>query len=465
MGGNSGPASDTARGPRPGGGFAQVLRNRNFTLLWIGQTISWFGDSLYFVALLWLVQELTGSRAMMGLVAACRTIPTLAGFFAGAFIDRWDRRRVMLLADLGRAALVVTVPLLATAGWLQPWHIPVVAFALASVGIFFYPARQALVPTLVGREGLTTANSLLTLSQQVIFVVGYAAGGILIAAFGTLPLFVIDAVTFVISATAIWSLRLDAQAARLRAVGAEGLADAAPRASIGADVRQGFAFIFGHQMLLYVAPLSVVFNFLFAPISVLLPSWAKDVLGGGADTFGFLQTATTVGLAIGSVFVAVAARRYRRSGLVMGGMLGMSLIVVAMSLVKTIPIAFLVMGGLGVANATVNVLFMTYMQTVVPRELMGRVFGALETVSNVAAPAGQALAGVLGQMVALPLVFGGAGCIMVAISVGYVLTPKLRGALRLMDLDASAPDLAQPVRGAVAAGTSDASDPTDPATS
>jgi len=399
---------------------------------------------------------------MMGLVAACRTIPTLAGFFAGAFIDRWDRRRVMLFADLGRAALVVTVPLLATAGWLQPWHIPVVAFALASVGVFFYPARQALVPALVGRDGLTTANSLLTLSQQVIFVVGYAAGGIMIASFGTLSLFTIDAATFVISALAIWALRLGVQAARPRTTESSGTTGAHVRTSIADDVRQGFAFIFGHKMLLYVAPLSVVFNFLFAPISVLLPSWAKDVLGGGADTFGFLQTATTVGLAIGSVSVAVAARRYRRSGLVMGGMLGMSMIVLAMSLVRTIPVAFMVMGALGVANATVNVLFMTYMQTVVPRELMGRVFGALETVSNVAAPAGQALAGVLGQVIALPLVFGGAGGVMVAISLGYLLTPKLRGAFRLMDSDASEPGLASPVPGAVAAGSSSAGDPSDP---
>jgi hypothetical protein len=96
-------AADGGREGRPDGvwsGYRRVLGKRNFMLLWAGQAVSWFGDSLYFVSLLWLVQEMTGSRAMMGAVAACRTVPQLLQVLTGALVDRSDRRRMMLCADL-----------------------------------------------------------------------------------------------------------------------------------------------------------------------------------------------------------------------------------------------------------------------------------------------------------------------------------------------------------------------------
>lgn len=415
-------------------GFGKVLRNRNFALLWGGQTISWFGDSLYFVALLWLVQELTGSRAMMGLVAACRTIPSLFGFFAGVFIDRWDRRRVMLVSDVGRGVLVAAVPLLWWAGLLRTWHIPVVAFVLASIGVFFYPARQSLLPGLIEREDLTTANSLMVFSQQVIFVVGYALGGVGIALIGTMPMFVVDALTFGVSALAVWSMRVTAAQTRpgSQAVPTDG-ADKSPGAGLASDLRAGFRFIAHNKALLYIGPLAVVLNFLFSPISVLMPSWVKDVLGGGADLFGFLETAIMAGMAVGSLTVAALAMRFRRSNVIMGGLLGQGVIVVVLAVVRPIPLALAVMAVFGFINALVNVLFMTWMQSVVPRDMMGRVFGALETVSQLATPAGQALAGVLGQVVALPLLYAGSGILTFIVAAFYAIHPTLRAAFQMVD--------------------------------
>ena len=154
------------------------MRGREFALLFCAQTSSWVGEGLYGLALLWLVQEITGSRAMIGLIAACRTLPSLLGFFTGALADRMDGRRIMILACLGRTALLMLVPFLRWAGLLQVWHLVVVSFLVGVGGIFFLPVRQAMIPAVVPREGLVYANSLMNLSNQLAQAFGYAAGGV-----------------------------------------------------------------------------------------------------------------------------------------------------------------------------------------------------------------------------------------------------------------------------------------------
>ena len=413
-------------------GFGKVLRNRNFALIWSAQTVSWFGDSLYFVSLLWLVKEMTGSEVMMGLVAASRTLPSLFGMFAGAFVDRWDRRRVMIATDLGRAAIVAAIPGLRLMGLLQPWHIPVVAFCLAALGVFFYPARQALVPVIVDQDDLTQANSLLTLSRQVVFIAGFATGGLLIAALGLMPMFTVDAVTFFASALLIWLIRLPAGVTRAPADAAAG---DGRRGGLWREVKSGLAFIVGNRALLLIGPLAVVLNFVFAPLTVLMPSWVTDVLGADAAVYGFINTASMAGMAIGSLAVGLLVARFPRSRLAWVCLAANGIAILAFAAARAIPLALAAMLLFGVTNSVTNILFMTWMQTIVPRQIMGRVFGALETISTAAMPAGQALAGVAGGFMALPLLFTISGALSSLIALAYIVVPALRFAFSAMDLD------------------------------
>ncbi len=424
--------------------YGRVLRHRNFALLWAGQTVSWLGDSLYFVALLWLVQDLTGSRALMGAVAACRTIPALFGVLAGVLVDRMDRRRIMLAADILRTMIIGSVPVLMAGGMLQAWHIPVIAFLLAAAGVPFSPSQQALLPVLVDREDLAQANSLLTLSQQFVNVIGYAVGGVAIAIIGVGPLFAVDAVTFVVSVGAIWMMRVDpalSNPAIARAAAPASGAGATARAGgsgarkwVG-DLGDGLRFIRLQRAMLIVIPLVMLLSFLVAPFAVLLPAWVQDVLDEGPGTFGLLETAITSGMIAGSLVVGLAAARAKRSTLALSALGAFGVGAVAFALSRSVALTVVVMAVMGCANTIANIVFVTWAQTIVPREMMGRVFGALGTLSQAISPLGQAMAGIAGQVIALPLIFGGVGVVLVGVAAVYAVVPALRGAFNMIEAD------------------------------
>ncbi len=400
--------------------FRRVLSKPNFAKLWTGQSVSWFGDSLYFLSLLWLVQEMTGSKAMMGLVAVARTVPQLLGFVAGALVDRLNKRNSMVAVSVCQALLVSCIPLFKVFGVLRVWHIPFVAFGLALLGTFFFPARQALLPDLVEQHELVTANALMSVSQQTVSLLGYSTGGLFIASFGVMPLFALDAATFVVAAIAIWLLDI-------RKSGTEVLeANPAGRTHVFGDVVQGIRFIGTTRALIIAIPLSIAINFLFAPLSVLMPAWVTEVLNREADAYGFIQSAMMVGMVVGSFVAGLLAQHLSKSGLILGGIVMTGLSLVAFAISRNIWLVLACMAAFGLSNAVTNVLFTAYIQSIVPRDMIGRVFGAVGTIGQVAVPVGQALAGLLGETYPLPLVFGCQGAVTALLAGIYLLWPGIR---------------------------------------
>ena len=156
-----------------------VLRQRDFSLLWFGGVLSVIGDFFLFIALPFFVYERTGSVLSTGAMFAAETLPRLLfGSVAGVFVDRWDRKRTMVLADLSRA--LILLPLLAVAAGGPLWLVYAVAFVEATVSQFFLPAKNALVPNLVADRHLTAANSLNSMGQDVPSLVGPLLGGALL---------------------------------------------------------------------------------------------------------------------------------------------------------------------------------------------------------------------------------------------------------------------------------------------
>ncbi|MHB0884501.1 MAG: MFS transporter [Bacillota bacterium] len=388
-------------------GYRRVLANRSFSLLLSGQTVSWFGDAVYFIALLWLVQDLTGSKVLMGLVAAGRTVPSLFGIVAGALIDRYDRRRMMIAADLTRAALVIAVPVLWMTHNLRSWHLPAIAFLLGLASVFFVPARRALLPSIVDPDDLVSANSLMNLSMQIVAAAGFAAGGVLIGVWGMMPLFVFDAASFVVSALAIWVMPVPHQAAQSPL--GTGQAPARPaaktRSKLVDEIMVGLRYIRGNGVLSRVLPLSLAMNFVIAPIFVLMPSWVHDILHAGARTYGFLQTAEVIGAVVGTVAVVPLAKRVRRPLLVFGVLALQGLTLFALALGRSETAAMAALTAFGLMDAMVNVVLWAYLQEIIPGQMMGRIFGSIEAITQVLSPTGQALAGIVGEFVALPVIF------------------------------------------------------------
>src|SRR5215218_6906240 len=179
-----------------------ILRQRNFALLWLGGLISFVGDWVLFIALPVYVYDLTGSALATGGMFIAQTAPRLLlGSIAGVFVDRWDRKRTMIVANvLSATALLLLLPVLSIA---DLWLVYLAAFLQASIALFFQPAESALVPTLVGEEHLVHANALIALNWELTRLIAPPLGGLVMALLGLNAVIAIDSITFLLSAALV----------------------------------------------------------------------------------------------------------------------------------------------------------------------------------------------------------------------------------------------------------------------
>ena len=272
-----------ARGPR----IVRPLRNRDFALLWAGATTSLVGDGVYVVALAWQVYELSNSPTALSLVGVAWTLPLAAFVLVGGIVtDRVERRRVMIGADLVRAAGAGTIGVLVLTGAVELWHLIVLAAVFGAGEAFFGPAFTSIVPQIVPRELLLEANSLDQFIRPLAFMlVGPALGGWMVAALGPGQAFLLNGGSFLVSAAAVLLMRPRPLPAR-----------EAGKTSFLRELREGFAFVRAHAWLW--ATLSAAAIFLLAywgPVEVLVPYRIRNDLGGGADSFGLVLACGGVG--------------------------------------------------------------------------------------------------------------------------------------------------------------------------
>lgn len=190
-----------------------VLRNRDFARLFLGRVVTNLGDSLYFVAAMWLVWDLTGNEFYSGLAGFLVLAPSAVQFAFGPLVDRWDIRRLLVATQAVQAVLVLVVPLAALTGHLTVWLVMLVMPALSLLNQVVYPAQSAALPRLVEQDELVGANSLFAMAYQGADAVANAIAGLLIVLVGAISLFVLDAATFVLAAALFASVRIPAAGA------------------------------------------------------------------------------------------------------------------------------------------------------------------------------------------------------------------------------------------------------------
>ncbi len=348
---------------------APLALRRNFLLLWIGQSVSGFGDALLAVGLLWLVLEMTGSPIKTAATAFFEFLPyPTIGLIAGALVDRWDRRLTMLCADTARAILVLAVPILAAAGALRVWELYAIAFLLPALGRLFAPAKQAFIPDLVGDEDLSRANGISEGTAYAAWIAGPALGGLMVAAWGTRPLFAIDAATFFLSALTLALIRTAQRHEQARGAG------------MARDIRDGVRHLWSDRVLRQLLLLIPGPAFFFAPIPVLLPIIVRDELHLTARTYGFLTACFFVGLvAAGLLLGKVSARR---NGLLM--LQGAAVLTVGVALVGVHDATVMAAGLLfcGAGAQLFNVGEFTLLQIRTPPEMRGRAVATANVASQ-----------------------------------------------------------------------------------
>lgn len=399
--------------------------NRNFVLLWTGQFVSQIGDRLYMLAFPWLVYNETGSAVSTGIAFAVYTLPYLLfGMFAGVVIDRFDKRRVMLAAEIARMILVLLVPIAAD---YALWTVFVLSFGMASLTVLFDPAKLSLLPDIVTRDQLLRANSLLASAETLTEVIGYAAAGFLLAAVSTATAFRLDAATFLVSALTLVFMSYT------RPVRA---AERAAR-SFGHELREGFVYIRRHAGLLANTLLVVAIALGLGATLPLTFFLAVDVLGDGGDSgvfdlaiaqFGIFEAAIAVGYLTGALVVAGLAKRVPVGRAILAGFALTGAGIVAVAAASQVWVAAVIFAFIGIANAVGLIAIDTYVQQVVPERVRGRVWGSrfMLTQGAYAASviAGGALAGVFG----VQALFVIAGLVVAVPALAAFFVPALRDA-------------------------------------
>lgn len=396
---------------------APLRSNRDFWIVLVGQGISSFGDAITNTAMPLLVLALTGSGLAMGVVGVLSTLPDLVvGLPAGAYADRWDRRRMMFSADLGRAVLTALVPISAWLGGPTLAIILLVAFPMNVLRVLWLAAFTAAVPGLVGRGQIARANAIFEAFFNIGWIVGPAIAGFLAAVIGPGPTIAIDALTFVVSSVAILLVR--------RPLRPEARSEPAHLAT---DIREGIAFVARQPTLRAVIAFWTASSVLFAGLTSGLIFYLTIDRGLGSDVVGLVLSAFAVGSLGGSLVAARMAFRAVGQVMLLGtaGM-GVTLAVVA----ADVPVGVLVLAafGAGILNANVLVSYLTLRTQLSPDALLGRVGATARTLSVGLMPIGAIVTGVLldaigGQVTLLLMGIGS-----IAASLGFALLPAVRRA-------------------------------------
>jgi len=404
----------------PARGPARILRplaGRDFRLLFSGETISLLGDQFHFVALAWLVLQLTGSGLAVGTVLMVAGIPrAIFILVGGAFADRASPRSVMLISNAVRGTFVGVLAILVLSGSAELWQLYVLASVFGIVDAFFWPALSTIVPMLVPEDHLPAANALMQGSQQLTGLIGPALAGLLVAAVGTGLAFGIDAASFIVAAGALVLIRSGRRHAPAEA------SREAPRANVLGTIRSGVAFAWRDPAIRSLLLLSAALNFAInGPVSVGLAWLAHNRFEGGAAAFGIMLSAFGAGALVGAV-VAGSLGRIRELGWVtLGGSVVMG---VALGLIGFAPSVIVIMVlnlAIGLAVGLLNVRIVAWLQVRTPSDMIGRVMSLVMLGGLALSPLSLAAAGLLVDLGAATLCFAVAGGLVVVAALAGVV--------------------------------------------
>jgi putative nucleotidyltransferase with HDIG domain len=400
--------------PPPAPKYSDVLKIQPFRRLWLGQGVSYFGDMMNTTGLAIMLFVLTKSASVVALGLIAKALPTVAfGLIAGPIVDRFNRQRVMISADIVRAVLTVTIPFLAI-NWLPGVFVAVALVATAST--FFNPAKQALIPNLVPANLLVKANGLVVSSERAMELLGYSLAGIIAGAISWAPLFLIDAATYLFSAVtllAVPDLLRSAAGRQLR---------------IMQDIIEGGRFILRSPILrstMSLTAMGAFFGGLTVPTLIVL---AYGPLQAGPSGYGLLEAVIGGGAIVGAVAAPQLIRGFRAGLLILAGVAGVGLSYALTGLSGSFAFAITFLFCCGVASTVYLIPLISLTQRDSPDYVRGRVMSTRFLIAQAGLLGGMAVAGPLNDRLGAPLVFVTAGTLLVCAALVGLAFKNLRTA-------------------------------------
>jgi DHA3 family macrolide efflux protein-like MFS transporter len=350
-------------------------------------------------------------------VAICSSLPSIIlGPFSGTYVDRVDKRKLLVLMDLGRGILIIIPGILYFINQLQVWHIFIIAAFLSSMSTFFNPALASFIPVIVNKEQLIRANSLSQLSNNLLGIIGPALGGALVALFGTGTVMFLDALSFFVSVVAIFFIRIKTEKVFAQE----------SRKKFFHDLLDGLTFIRTQSGVLGLVILFSLLNFFIAPVGVLIPVLVKKILKMGAEGFGVLGSSISIGMVLGSLFLGMIGGVRRKGAFILSGIVVAGIFLALFGISESFWTSIFLLGCCGFGFSFANVLVPVVFQTKIPHDKQGRVFGTLGTIGGGLRPVSLALVGVLGGLLPIQMIIFLSGVLVTLGGIGGFLVKGIR---------------------------------------
>ncbi len=358
-----------------------ILRNRNFLVLWISQTISNSGDVIFALAVIWYVLISTKSILLVGLVVASSFLPDiLIAPFAGTYVDRFNRRSVLMVSYISQSILV------GGAGILYIFHDLGFAFSLVTVlglGIgeqFATPAYSAMLPGVVGREELMPANGLISSTSSLNMLGSNVVGGLMIVFLGMGAPFEYDAITFLVAAAFLVILPRVAGTVEKKHSQEES------KVSTVSEMRNGYHYLRKDRLLLRLAVLSTIVSFFALGLQGIYAPYIQDNLHGGPDIYGLFLSAFALGSIVGSLVIGHFGRDARTGRLIVLGLSGQAVAIMCLGITHSAAIAISLWAICGAAQVTNIIPYQSFLQARISPAFYGRVSTLMSSMVYMPAP-------------------------------------------------------------------------------
>jgi MFS family permease len=365
-----------------------AFQHRNYRLYFWGQLVSLIGSWMTSTAQGWLVYQLTGSKALLGIVAAAGTAPMLVfSTWGGWAADRFPKRSVLICTQVAMMILAFVFAGLVWSGLIQPWQIIVLGLFGGVAMAFDMPARQSFVVEIASREDLMNAISLNSAMFNGARIVGPAIAGFLMAQVGIALCFFIDGVSFLAVLTGLFLMQLERRP---------------PSAATGGALAQsleGFRYVWHHVRVRTIFALFAIVGIFGWSYSVLMPAFARDILHLGEQGYGLLLGASGVGALVGALVTATFGSGISPRKLAFGGVWLFSAMLLIFSFNRSLTIAMLCLAGAGFGMMLFFSTLNTTVQTIVPDEMRGRVMGIWALIFGGMIPFGALEAGAVAHYV------------------------------------------------------------------
>ncbi len=401
--------------------MARVLSLRDFRLLFAGSSTSVLGDQFYLIATPWLVLQLTNDPLVLGIVIALGGIPrAIFMLVGGALTDRFSPRAILIASDILRLALTAFMALMVFAGTVQMGMLFAVSLGFGLVAGFAIPAGNSIVPSLVEEKDLQAGNSIILGSTQLAGFIGPTLAGLLIGGLSTSMLgialaYAFDAVSFAVSAAALLLMHTGRKRKPAEV--------SSQPEGIGASILIGMKFLWNNQALRLMFLVVMAVNFLFiGPVLIGIPVLANNFLPEGAVAYGLLVS----GLAGGNLAGYLLAAQLPRPGgmiirvILLGGLAAFGLAIASMGFIRWTGILLIIMILLGLGNGYITIIFLTWIQSRTPREMLGRMMSMLMLTNTGISPISQAISGaVIKWSITALFLLAGTGLLLVPFWTAY----------------------------------------------